>query len=157
MARPETQAEYKPRSVDLYFGDAYYTFALGLEQIAELQEKCGAGIGAIFARVLAGRILLPGAARKQVGIPTAGAYRYEDLRETTRLGLIGGGMKPTDARVMVERYVDTRPIKEAWDIGASILTALIEGFTPPESDGVSGEAEAAAKDGSISPRPSATV
>ena len=65
----------------------------------------------------------------------------DDLRETIRLGLIGGGMDPLDALVLVKRYVDDRPLMEnvlpAW----RILSAALMG---PEDDAPGKEAAPAA-------------
>ncbi len=58
---------------------------LGLGELLELQEKCDAGPAQIVARL------------------EGGTWRVQDLRETLRLGLIGGGMTPTDAMVKVRR------------------------------------------------------
>jgi hypothetical protein len=124
----------------LDFADDKYLFRLGLKQIAELQEKCNAGIGAIFARVLQGRMVMPNG--DQFGNPMQSAYRHEDLRETIRLGLIGGGLDPVKAFKLIERYIDGQPLRLAWDLAAAILAACIEGYIPPEGVKETGEAGA---------------
>ena len=45
-------------SLDLPFADGIYRFRLGLAQIAELQAKCGVGIGGLYARLLRGRYVV---------------------------------------------------------------------------------------------------
>lgn len=122
--------------VDLVFADGEYRFALGLAQIQELQTKCDAGIGAIYARVLQGRV----AADINVGHPGYAAYRVEDVRETIRQGLIGGGegmvdgqqvkVTPLRANELVTRYLEEMPLARQWDLAAAILYAKIEGYAP---------------------------
>lgn len=122
--------------INLHFADGEYRFALGLAQIQELQEKCNAGIGAIYARVLQGRV----AGDIGVGHPGYAAYRHEDLRETVRQGLIGGGEGLVDgqevkvstlrANQLVERYLEALPLKEQWDLAAAVLFAKVEGYAP---------------------------
>ncbi len=111
--------------VELEFGDGRYLFRLNLPQLAELQTKCGAGLGAIFKRV------------------SAGDWQTSDLRETIRLALCGGGkgmvagaqidVSPVLASRLVETYVDARPWAEAWEHAVVILSASVLGYTPPAS------------------------
>lgn len=137
--------------IDLPFADGEYRFALGLAQIHELQTKCGAGIGAIYARVLQGRV----PDDPNVGHPHYGAYDVRDLVETIRQGLIGGGegradgaeVKVTASRAneLVERYgpgADGVPLSEMWKLAASILYAKIEGYGPAIDEADKKKAEA---------------
>lgn len=124
--------------VDLKFADGEYRFALGLKQIHELQTKCGIGIGGLYARVLQGRV----PDDPEVGHPLYGAYHVDDLVETIRQGLIGGGegrvngepVTVTAARAneLVDRYVlgDGVALSELWGLAAAILYAKIEGYGP---------------------------
>lgn len=126
--------------IDLAFADGEYRFALGLEQIHELQTKCKAGIGAIYARVVQGRV----ASDIDVGHPAYGAYHLEDLHETVRQGLIGGGQGMVDgqevkvgtlrANELVERYLLPMPLVKQWDLAAAILFAKVEGYEPPPGE-----------------------
>lgn len=128
--------------ITLDFADGEYDFFLGLAQIDELQRKCGAGIGAIFARTIKGAhrsgddiILAPGQAE----------FYAADIIETIRQGLIGGkqGMvdgqtvevTPPTARRLVDNYVLNQPLSHAWELSVSILGACIVGYTPPETPG----------------------
>ena len=79
--------------VTLEWADDAYLFALKAKQIEELEHICGEGIGRICARVF-GRV----------------DYSYKHLRETIRLGLIGGGTDAVTAKRLVEAYVDGAPI-----------------------------------------------
>lgn len=124
--------------IEMPFADGVYRFALGLAQIEEIQTKTGDGIGAVYARVLQGRM----ADDPSVGHPAYGAYKMRDLVETIRQGLIGGGeglvdgqdVKVTALRAndLVDRYVTAidAPISELWSLAAAILFAKIEGYAP---------------------------
>lgn len=122
--------------IDLEFADGEYRFALGLEQINELQNACGDGIGAIYARVLQGRV----ASDVAVGHPGFAAYKLADLVETVRQGLIGGGqglvdgqavkVEPMRANQLVANYLHPMPLSKQWDLAASILFAKVEGYEP---------------------------
>lgn len=123
--------------IDLDFADGSYTFALRLPQLAELQEKCKAGIFAIYGRVMRGRYLFEG---EVVGLAHEGEAFSHDLFETCRLGLIGGGRGIVDgqevkvssgaAANLVARYLHDAPLREAWALAAAILSAKIEGYVP---------------------------
>lgn len=124
--------------IDLKFADGTYRFELGIAQIHELQDKCKAGVGVIYSRVLQGRM----AEDISVGHTAYAAFAFDDLRETIRLGLIGGGSGMVDdkevkvgalrANELVERYLNPMPLVEQWNLAAAILFALIEGYEPPE-------------------------
>lgn len=76
--------------VELDFGDATHRFRLALGQLEELQEKTGVGPFVLLRRLL------------------GGDWMTTDVRETLRIGLIGGGMEPLAALALVRRYVDDR-------------------------------------------------
>jgi Phage tail tube protein, GTA-gp10 len=135
--------------IDLDFADGEYRFALPLAQIDELQRKCNAGIGSIFARTVKGAhragdeiILAPGQAE----------FYAADLIETIRQGLIGGKMGTVDgqtvevnppiAKRLVDNYVLNQPLSDAWELAVAILGAVIVGYTPPETPGKKGSAAA---------------
>lgn len=50
------------------------------------------------------------------------------VREIIRLGLIGGGLKPTEANALVKNYVDQRPFMESVLHAQAILSAAVVGF-----------------------------
>lgn len=111
------------------WGDDTYRFRLGIDQMLELEAKCDAGLYAIYSRVV-GR-----------------AWKVNDIRETVRLGLIGGGKSPTDALKLTRLYVDQRPLLESWPL---VLAVLDRCLTPP--DGLKKKARA----GAAKPSPEAT-
>lgn len=145
-------------SIDLEFADGTYTFALKPHGINEMQEKCGIGIGGLFARVLQGRFVA--ADGMEYGSHADAAYKLVDLTETIRQGLIGGGQGEADgqevkvtsivANRLVENYVSNAPLAQSWALAASILSALIEGYDPPKKKEDVTEASGAT-DGSTTP------
>lgn len=89
-----------------------HTFRLAIGQLVELQEKCDAGPAWIVERLQSGRWLLA------------------DIRDTIRLGLIGGGMKPVEAGALISRYVDNvdeHPLLENRQTAVAILMAALVG------------------------------
>ena len=128
--------------LDLPCFDGVYTFKLGLAQISELEKKCDAGIGAIYARTLQGRY---GLGDGEI-LPTEGQYRFSELVEVIRQGLIGGKHALVDgadvlissarANELIANYLldgpDRMVVRQTWAIAAAVLTALIEGYAPPK-------------------------
>lgn len=124
--------------IELEFADGSYLFALKLPQIVELQRVCGAGIFAIYGRVLKGRYVFKG---EEFGAPHEGEAFLHDIYETIRLALIGGGrgrvngeevtVSPGRAKELLETYIHPQPLKDAWGVAAAILSAKIEGYEPP--------------------------
>ena len=103
-------------SVELTWADGTYTFRLGWGEIEALQEACDAGPWVILER-LANKTCLIG-----------------DISNTIRQGLIGGGMVPTDATKLVQRYVEKRPPSENMLYAMSILQIGLHG-SPEEPVG----------------------
>lgn len=149
--------------IDLAFADGVYRCALGIEQIHELQEKCKAGIGAIYARVLQGRVT----DNISVGHPAYAAYHVDDLVETMRQALIGGGLAwvndvevkvgPLRANDLITRYFLPLPLMEQWNLAAAILHAKVDGYDGPEVQGDKKKAAPKRRrkkpDGSTTPTP----
>lgn len=96
-------------SVRFDFGDGEHVFRLAIAQLRELQDKTGVGPATLFDRM------------------ASRAWRVDDLRETIRLGLIGGGMEPLEALALVRRYVDERPLLESVEPSFRILMAALVG------------------------------
>jgi len=96
-------------NIDIVWGDGEHVFRLAIGQLRELQEKCNAGPAEIYRRL------------------SLGTWRLEDIRETLRLGLIGGGMKPPEATKLVGRYVDERPLMESIQPAQLVLMAVLTG------------------------------
>ena len=104
--------------ITMPFGDGEHTFDVGPLGIRlELEEKCGnSGLLAIHRRLQTD-------------------CRIMDYRETIRLGLIGGGMKPLEALKLVKRYVEDRPAQESVPIALMILMAGLVGVPAEDEKG----------------------
>lgn len=96
-------------TVSHFVGDAEYPLALPGVMIEELQRKTGSGIGALMSRF------------------ASQAFSFNDLRETVRCSLIGGGMKPATADQLAATYIDERPIDDAVQIAFAVLNARFFG------------------------------
>lgn len=70
------------------FADGRYPFRLGVGELELLQEATDCGPMELQQRLLRGR------------------WRQADVRETLRLGLVGGGMQAEAALSRIEQYVD---------------------------------------------------
>lgn len=100
MSKPNLSAE-----VVLPWGDGSYLFALRMKQLEHLEKACNASISEIAMRVMALR-------------PHLG-----EIYQTILLGLEGGGMSPTQAKAMMDRYFDGRPLAGANDEASPLATA----------------------------------
>lgn len=93
----------------LDWGDGTYTFRLGIGELEEHDEKIAEG--------------------RPVGYPSGplavlsrlweGTWKVPDVRETIRLGLIGGGVPGPQALKLVRRYVDEAPLLP--NVGLAVL------------------------------------
>jgi hypothetical protein len=141
----------------LAFADGEYRFRHGLAQINEIQTRCEAGIGAVYARVMKGRYIVGDQA---VGQPLEAEFRVDDLISIIRQGLIGGGKGTVDgaevevstfrANQLVDNYVIGRPISEAWALAAAIIAVTMHGYEPKKKDDPAPQTETT--DGSTTPR-----
>jgi hypothetical protein len=77
------------------FGGEERLFRLAWGELIELQEKRDAGPAVVLARL------------------SLGQWHLQDVTETIRLGLIGGGMEPAAAARLVRQHVEQKP----WDLG----------------------------------------
>ncbi len=124
-------------SVNLPFADGVYKFALPLPRMDELEKKTGRGIGALFARIMAGRFDVE---NDTVYLAGQAEFSSGDLIETVRQGLIGGGQATVDeaeikvssvlADRLIQNYLVHQPLTDAWKLAAAILGARIEGRAP---------------------------
>jgi hypothetical protein len=65
-----------------------HSFFLNIAELRALEDGCDAGVTLIWQRMI------------------AGAFKINDVFHTLRLGLIGGGMKTTEALKMVNAAFD---------------------------------------------------
>ncbi|WP_066045919.1 MULTISPECIES: GTA-gp10 family protein [Sphingomonadales] len=148
-------------ALSLEFADGTYAFDLKLPQIIELQEKCGTigpdgarqrkGILAIYSSVMAGAAINYDG--EVIGLPEDAEAAVQEVYETIRLALVGGGeasingetvrIAPLDAKRLMENYVHTMPLASAWKLAKVILRAKVHGYegkkkaVAPEADGAS--------------------
>jgi hypothetical protein len=125
-------------ALELKFGDGDYLFDLKLPQLNELQRVRECGVFKLYGRVMRGRYLL---GDKPVAVPEEGEAFSDDIYETIRLALIGGGkglvneqevpVNAIRARQLVEAYCHPAPLREVWSVAAAILAARVEGYDPP--------------------------
>lgn len=101
-------------TTEFAWGDRDCTFRLGMEQLRKLQESTGAGPLALFNRL------------------SSGDWKVDDVRETIRLGLIGGGMGGIEALKMVKEFVDNKPLFPNINPARVIIMAALAG--PSEDD-----------------------
>ncbi|WP_026784200.1 gene transfer agent family protein [Pleomorphomonas koreensis] len=111
-------------SISLDFGDGEHEFRFAIGQLRELEEKTGVSSFRVLARMLAYE-------------PMA-----DDRREVIRLGLIGGGMKPSEALHLVRTYCDERPPAETLPTAVAILQAGLMGVPDEEPGKSQGETTA---------------
>jgi hypothetical protein len=117
-------------NLTLDWADGTYDFRLPWAACAEIERKGGAGIQAIYERVMIGQAHLV------------------DVSEIIRQGLLGGsgGMvdgqtvecKPHVVEALLNRYVtgdEARPFTENWNLAKAILHTFIVGFVAEEGDG----------------------
>jgi hypothetical protein len=98
-----------------FFGDAEHTFKLTDDMIAELERLTGVGIGALYQRAVAMQ------------------FSAADLTNIIRLGLIGGGMNPQQAKTLTDTYAVNRPMSETFPVALDILDARWNG-TPSKTE-----------------------
>lgn len=121
-------------AVELSWGGGDHQFRLGLGEIEELESAVDMSVFLLFAAMSA-------------QIPFAKLKHYS---ETIRIGLVGGGMKPIDAKALTRRYVDERPLAESVALAEVILRVALERVHPGELDDAPGEPMASKSSGSTS-------
>lgn len=85
-----------------------------VKHVLDLEDKCGAGVREVMRRLEEDR------------------WRYNDVRETIRLGLIGGGTPPDKAMVVVRRHVDGQAMAPNVLVAYAVLQAALIGVPGDE-------------------------
>ena len=106
-------------SITLTWADGDFKFRLGWGELEELQEKTDAGPQVVLQRL------------------HAGTWRVQDISNTIRLAIIGGGLSPEEAVKKVRFYVEQRPPAESVPIALAVLSAGLIG-APDENLGEPG-------------------
>ena len=105
-----------------------HEFALPIGQLRAVQQNTNAGPEELLQRM------------------ARGAWRVDDLIEVIRQGLIGGGMKASEAGPMILKLFDQHPLAQFREVAYQILAAALvgveddpvgepEGVTPPPENG----------------------
>ncbi|GJD58148.1 gene transfer agent family protein [Methylobacterium dankookense] len=138
-------------SITLPFADGEHRFRLAIGQLRELQEAVN------LPRARAGTASV-GPAQILAGLGS-GEWWVDDLRETIRLGLIGGGATPARALILTTRYVDVRPPRESIPLARGILLAALIGVPEDPAGGkpLAGETATEGTAASSSPASTATA
>ena len=110
------------KGVSLVWPGGEHSFLLNIDHLKALQQKCDAGPGFILGRL------------------QTGSWHVEDVLETIRLGLIGGGMGTAAARELVDRAVIGEPLAKFVITATLVLASAIVGAD--EEDNAPGEADA---------------
>ncbi|AWB20551.1 gene transfer agent family protein [Methylobacterium currus] len=114
--------------IDLALEETTHRFRLAIGDLEALQEATGAGPAALLHRFHAGRL-----------------YRFQDVRDVLRLGLIGGGTPVPQAHALARR-LDGLPCIPLIAKAALVLAAALEGT---EDERVGRPAGAAGPEGRI--------
>lgn len=144
-------------AVKLQFGGREQVFRLGIGELRELQDLLDAGPATVLARLMsiqpqAKNLRRPVADDYPVGDrdpdfvadlntyallrSIGGDWRFDDIRETIRLGLIGAGMTPTDAFIAISRYVDQTDKYPPVDNIGTAAAILFHALAGPQDDPV---------------------
>jgi hypothetical protein len=113
-----------PRSAkieNVFVGEGRFDLCLRIGELIALQEKLGAGPYTLANRFVAGEWLV------------------QDVVETVRLALIGGGMQQREAFDLVERNIVSGYLVQYAGIAGQALFAALAGV---EDEELPGEAEA---------------
>lgn len=95
--------------VELNWPGGEHAFRLRLGELQALQEKCDAGPELVLQRI------------------RLGVWQVNDLFETLRFGLIGGGMDRDAARKLVSDSFDRTPLMEFKTPAIEVLAAALIG------------------------------
>ena len=101
--------------ISLRCWDGEYHFRLRIGELITLQEKCDAGPFHIYKRL------------------SEGTWLINDIRETLRLGLIGGGLPQETARQLIEQHVDRVPLLDNVVNATSVIIASVMVVCPLKS------------------------
>ena len=96
-------------SVSKTWGDGEHTFRLRIGEIRELEDKRNAGCFELYRRL------------------ADGSCRFDDIRETLRLGLIGGGVPASQALGLVAKYAGPTTLIESLTVAQAVISAALFG------------------------------
>lgn len=136
-------------TIRLVWGGDERPFRLSFKELRELQELCTLPTDKLVSGPLS--------IATRLG---EGTWRVQDIRETLRLGLVGGGMPSNEATRLVIRHVeeyDTPLAEHALHARAIIFAALMGAREDPAGKSDAAEESAPTATPSLSPRSSELV
>lgn len=122
-------------SVSIVWGGDERTFRLAIDQCLALEEKRGCGLRELWMRL------------------GSDGWYVEDIRESIRLGLLGAGVEPKEARRLVDLHCSDGHLFKSVLAAFTIVSAAI---AAPEGEQQVGKEGAAAAPGTDSPLPPST-
>lgn len=107
----------------VFIGEGYFTIALPIGPLQDLEEILDCGVSVIFTRF------------------AQGTYTSKDLQHTIRLGLVGGGMDIEAAYDLVNRHVVSGYLAKYVIYATALLQAALVGVRedPVGEPGTEGE------------------
>lgn len=105
MTNPSRSAKLE----NIFVGDGEYDLCLRIGELITLQEKTSTG-----PYILANRLL-------------DGSWMVQDITETLRLGLIGGGMDPRQAFTIVSTYIKEGYFFQYAPVAGELIFAALMG------------------------------
>ena len=93
--------------VELTWEGGEHKFYLGIRELRALQEKCDAGPPWIARRLLSDQWLV------------------DDIVETVRLGLKGGGLDGAEANKLIRKFVEPYPLTESLPLAVAVLQSAL--------------------------------
>ncbi|MCA1368071.1 gene transfer agent family protein [Bradyrhizobium sp. BRP14] len=97
------------RGVELTWAGGEHEFLLTIDLLRALQDKCDAGPAFVLQRLSSHR------------------WYVDDVLQPIRLGLEGGGLEKEEARKLVKRFVEDRPLTFSVMTARAVLVAALYG------------------------------
>ena len=97
------------------FAGAEREFRLRTGEYIDLQEACGASVGVIFQRL------------------AASTFYAQDIKNVLTYGLVGGGMKVSKAKRLVDEQMNARPLMVLAGLASDVFIQAMTGITPDET------------------------
>lgn len=117
-----------------------HRFRLGIGELRAIEQASDAGVSVILLRLLGQQ------------------WKVDDVLGPIRLGLIGGGMKDTEAKQVIERVSGTNSLYELSTTAADLLRRFIM-WTPEDAPGepIAGEDQTQTRSQTVEPAGPATT
>lgn len=99
----------------LDFAGAERGFRLRLGEFIDLEEACGTGMGVLYQRF------------------ATTSYFASDVMNVLLRGLVGGGMKAADAKPLVEKQMNSKPLMELAAVATDVILQAMSGIQPDDA------------------------